>query len=512
PAGSIPDGLSIYVVLCYRECETDTVPIPSEDCRTDEESMAGSRIADSFELRLALQPPQPAGEVAGDGLAATIDRLLALVESPPPEFPGLSSIRDELIAWASELRPEVDGNACLSAPDENCDDRPSDPSTGVLLARIDLDIDEDPSGNVTVSTDPIVEYDHRPVLMSTRFLQEWLTQLMAHPDVLLGLEDLALNDLSDVNTAGQALDHVLTFDGTGWIAAPSQAGTDDHNALSNLATGDVHTQYLPADGSRPLTGDLDAGGNRVTNLSASAGGSDAMRRDEVVGGDLIDDPAGLRIAELQGSPVAAGGPNAPNPDEALVFRAGAWRPTPLPPPAAPALGAVLPFVTIELIGRVENTSVFSLWFNIDVPDNDVAVLPRTLPPPIGDGLEYGRDLVVFSEECNPAPDGTDLNAIRRDRVAVRFSGFCNVFRAEVNRRFAPYLRFRFNLEEIELSTGQTAFDYTRDRGITWVGQDGRATVTKFVMNPSPAEVNPGFEERFDIPTRGGGGLLNPLRG
>src|ERR1700757_4627524 len=57
---NIPTGtklLPAYVVLCYRDCPTNDVPILGEPCRTEEESMAPSRIVDDFRLELRLQPP-----------------------------------------------------------------------------------------------------------------------------------------------------------------------------------------------------------------------------------------------------------------------------------------------------------------------------------------------------------------------------------------------------------------------------------------------------------------------
>jgi hypothetical protein len=516
PVDSFPGGLSLYVVLCYRECETDTVPIPSEDCRSDEESMAASRIADSFELRLSLHPPQPAGEVAGPGLAATIEQLLAFVESPPSaSFPSSDAIRDELIAWATEVRPEAALNACLSAPAENCDERPADPSTGVLLARLDLDIDQDPSGNLSVVADPTVEYEDRPVLLSTRFLQEWLTQLMEHPDVLLGLEDLALGDLSDVDTSGQAVNDVLTFNGSEWVPAAPAVGIDDHNALNNLATGDDHTQYLPVDGSRPMIGDFDAGNNRLTNLAGSTSPADAMRQDQILGGDLAPDPAGLRLRELQGIPVQAVGPNAPAAGDALVFTGAFWEPAPIAGSSPTAVGLVLPFVTIEMMGRIGPelaTSVFALWFNVDAPANGVAVVPRDGPNagPADVAMLQREEVTVLNEQCRSPVDPV-ATPVRRNLVRVAPTGICNIFRAEITRQIAPYLRFTFNLELIQMSTGQTALEYTQDRGITWEGQDGRETVTKFVMNPSALEPTAGFEEEMALPTRNGGDLFG-LRG
>jgi hypothetical protein len=39
-------AITLYVVLGYRECETDQAPIAGEPCRTSEELMKPSRIAD----------------------------------------------------------------------------------------------------------------------------------------------------------------------------------------------------------------------------------------------------------------------------------------------------------------------------------------------------------------------------------------------------------------------------------------------------------------------------------
>jgi hypothetical protein len=72
-----------------------------------------------------------------------------------------------------------------------------------------------------------------------------------------------------VPTEGYALrvldeDVVLIYDGTGWGPFGSAV---DHNSLLNLTVGDPHTQYLPANGSRPMTGNLSMGGNSITNVN-----------------------------------------------------------------------------------------------------------------------------------------------------------------------------------------------------------------------------------------------------
>ena len=41
-----------HVVLCYRECPTDDLPIPGEPCRTEDTLSAPSRLKDDFRLEL----------------------------------------------------------------------------------------------------------------------------------------------------------------------------------------------------------------------------------------------------------------------------------------------------------------------------------------------------------------------------------------------------------------------------------------------------------------------------
>ena len=56
--------LRLYVVVCYRDCATDMVPIPGEPCRSQEETVAPSRLADDFKLELRFEPPAQTEEDA----------------------------------------------------------------------------------------------------------------------------------------------------------------------------------------------------------------------------------------------------------------------------------------------------------------------------------------------------------------------------------------------------------------------------------------------------------------
>ncbi len=206
--GPTPFPLSLCVLLCYRECETDTVPIPGEPCRSDDEVLAPSRIADSFELKLAVdgaplslppglpdsllfcQPPSltrraeeafgvfwsrvevatGGGTMADAALRTEVLRLAdpASLDSGWPGNSGVMKIAPgqvELVlrTWALEVLPLLQA----TVPNSPCG--PDETARCVLLARIDLQWDG------TAASGVAVDESGRPILLSTRAEQEWLS-------------------------------------------------------------------------------------------------------------------------------------------------------------------------------------------------------------------------------------------------------------------------------------------------------------------------------------------------
>ncbi len=186
-----PETLSAYVVLCYRQCETDKVPVPGEPCRTEAEGIVASRIADDFELKLTLQPPPQLEEDIvrrfGDLLsrfeirsdasayldrAAIEDLVRSLTAQTPPAWQPRYYLRPAeacdllhaaMLVWTAEVRPEFFEEQCGSPEGDGC----------LLLARLDFDLaytNEVPELDGAVS----VDIDRRPILLHTRLLQEWL--------------------------------------------------------------------------------------------------------------------------------------------------------------------------------------------------------------------------------------------------------------------------------------------------------------------------------------------------
>jgi hypothetical protein len=207
-AGSLP----LYVVLSYRCCPTDEVPIPGEPCRSEEELAAASRLKDDFVLELCFEPPDQCEE---DALRSYIQwlaehvrisdaptdagltedsfkveiRAAAPLSSPPcPPYAFILGspstvfhintgdasryLRAAFLLWVTEFRPlwKTDfadaadcAGAMIACPEKKGTD-------GVLLAEILAPVGSDGKVAGTVS----VKEDRRPYLLHLRMQQEWL--------------------------------------------------------------------------------------------------------------------------------------------------------------------------------------------------------------------------------------------------------------------------------------------------------------------------------------------------
>lgn len=195
--------LNVFLTLCYNDCAVAEVPIPGEPCRSDENLMAPSRIADDYVLSFAWDPPPQAEYEALDALdaflaqvgtggantpaafaaalqAAEVQLQLALgiypPDAPDPAAGDLDPIKvhGELEMpfrtalkrlWVTRLRPRVAAQRCgtASLPANDC----------VLLAQLWFPVVQ------TVDTwsveggfkDVIVDENARPLLLSTAVAQ-----------------------------------------------------------------------------------------------------------------------------------------------------------------------------------------------------------------------------------------------------------------------------------------------------------------------------------------------------
>jgi hypothetical protein len=200
-----PDGpLRLHLVLCYRACPTDDVPIPGEPCRSEDDLMAPSRLKDDFTLELRLEPwPQ----VEEDGIrgfvnwlrasehfpssAAAAGELAALLDDLREAAPDFSSdapiparaipaeetcayLRAAFRVWVTEVRPKLRGGegdcgcGCGSMAGPGCECV----SLGDVLVAVTTDL----ADNLVAAQTSHVRIDEsrRPYVVSLRLLQEWL--------------------------------------------------------------------------------------------------------------------------------------------------------------------------------------------------------------------------------------------------------------------------------------------------------------------------------------------------
>lgn len=437
-SGGLPANLTIHLVLCWTECSTDDVPIPVDSCLSAQESRAASRLKDSFELRLLFDPPPVVGEVAPgsfDGLDVLVSELHAMFDVPGESPPDVAGVHALLRDWAVDRRPEVaSGVPCLPAPEATC----------VLLAHINLTVDHGPSGpSVSAAT---VDDSDRPILVSTRLLQEAMFAVGA--DVVVPDHSHTLDSLDDVDlSTGPASGDVLAFDGTTWVPASATAGVTDHGALAGLADDD-HPQYLLADGTRPLSGDLSAAANRLTDLPSSNAPGQPIVQGQAAGGDLSQQYPDPLLAAIQGTPVEANGPTE---RDVLMLRGGRWQ------AGRPWL---LPFVTIQRLGKL-----YAVWFNLDAPGNQVAV----------ESLD-DSNLIVDRETDDPNAGFLDRVGPQNVNPVIR-----NLFTLDVKDESTP-LRFTFDIARLKLSQGGTVLEWADKNGIWFLGQsEDRRTVTSFFL-------------------------------
>lgn len=225
PPAVTSGAISLYLTLCYRDCLTRKVPVPGEPCRSDDELMADSRVADDFRLELRASAPKQVEEDALRDFARWLRANVQVVDtspppagddaswltalrpaaqpwfdaatmspplSPPASFAtlgdylfdlsplNLSVAQDQMCEflrvafrfWVTELRPMWMARVCHRpmVADQDC----------VLLARLEFEVEfvgGSPTGAWVIVGSPatvLVDETTRPFLLHLRMLQEWL--------------------------------------------------------------------------------------------------------------------------------------------------------------------------------------------------------------------------------------------------------------------------------------------------------------------------------------------------
>lgn len=211
-------SIKVYVVLAYRDCPVDPVPIAGEPCRSADNLMAPSRVLDDFTLSLSLSPPaqleedairdfvdwmnqiqitdSPGTFISLSDFENAIRAAIAMAGSPPD--PGLSFQFGSPLAgmqihpadacaymhaafriWATEIRPlfhATPPSASCSCNGDSGNAAPP-PDASLLLAELDVplvNIGPGQNWQVDDKTPVTIDESHRPILLHTRMLQEWL--------------------------------------------------------------------------------------------------------------------------------------------------------------------------------------------------------------------------------------------------------------------------------------------------------------------------------------------------
>ncbi|ABC63961.1 hypothetical protein [Erythrobacter litoralis] len=226
----------VWLTLRYRDCAVAPVPVPGEPCRSDEELMVPSRIADDYTLSFQFAPPAMAeseGIALFDAWFAGIDvstdadddmaQLPARIEEAREQldalFPALAaepvvpdtldpiSIHPDLApgffaaikrVWATRLRPRVMALSCADTGAEGDD--------CVMLARIDLGAINAPAGwqvaNVEDSDGEVearVDESNRPILLSSALAQTPAGEDLSAVDSGMGVAMLSADGTVEIS-------------------------------------------------------------------------------------------------------------------------------------------------------------------------------------------------------------------------------------------------------------------------------------------------------------------------
>jgi len=367
--------LRLYVVLCYRDCPTDQVPIPGEPCRTEEDSMQPSRLTDDFTLELRWHPPPQAEDNAVRGFVRWLRRIesssgvnaLSLADfeaelradiasilgyacgadeidsppgsppsSPPHEIPAhpilipvgheCAYLRAAFRIWTTEIRPRVHPD--LVTVRGGCEDTSSStasPEEGCLLLA-ELHVPVQPFGSVfTVDTRTRVDVneDCRPYLPSIRLLLEYLT---------CGVREAGGSQLQPGPVTPALGFGLASQDGTSdlYSRADHSHGTPPIPELSGDVNGPIGTNVV----SKLIGKEIRYPVGRPTNADLLTFVTDHWepRAPADLAGDARGPTLRTVVAALQGREIL---PNQPEEREVLTFEGGSWRPRPVPGSAPP---------------------------------------------------------------------------------------------------------------------------------------------------------------------------------
>lgn len=278
-----PVPLTLSLVLCYDQCKTDHVPLPSGPCQSLDEASSPSRIADHFRLQLQFEAPQQAEQAAARRLVGLLGSIEVsdspgglseadmeeivrsqTVSSPPPHMhPGMvdTLVDTALRVWVTEVRPELlpGGRNCANGPpQEEC----------ILLAQLALTIEDtgsDTGFRLASGSEPEVVQGGRPILLHTRLLQECLWQRFAPSaeptaaDSGGASEDVVHLSGSETITGAKTFAAPLTLSGAGRVAIteqlPASVAHSNRGAPRGLFNGALPGLHFITNGDNAFSGE-----------------------------------------------------------------------------------------------------------------------------------------------------------------------------------------------------------------------------------------------------------------
>lgn len=187
---TMPQMVTVWVTLCYDECATDLIPVPSGPCRTLDNSVQPSRVKDAFRLGLTLEEPPVRGDLVEFPEAGVMTTLLEEDATVDDKRAALSEF------VTSRGDPDGFANRCLDPVDPGC----------VVLGRVEVPLIAD-GGTVAFESDSEqswVTFADRPLVLSTQFLQEWLLRVEGGGTITVEPGDpepapFPLDELTDVH-------------------------------------------------------------------------------------------------------------------------------------------------------------------------------------------------------------------------------------------------------------------------------------------------------------------------
>lgn len=99
--------VALHLVLCYADCQTRPVPIPGEPCRSEEDLMQPSRVADDYRLELREIAPL---QVEEDALRDWVRWLRMQVQVVDASLAPAGTEADWLLALRDAVRPWLDAD------------------------------------------------------------------------------------------------------------------------------------------------------------------------------------------------------------------------------------------------------------------------------------------------------------------------------------------------------------------------------------------------------------------